>query len=78
MSTYTDKDRERSVKYFTLLESYIKHNDERYAELKTDVVDLEVRLRKNESFRYKVIGWAVGAGLLTAGSAEILKAKIGL
>ena len=78
MSNYTDKDRERSVETFTMLKAHIKHNDERYGELKTDVADIEIRLRKNESFRYKLIGWAVGAGIISAGGAELLKAKIGL
>ena len=85
MSTYTDLDRERSiethtrsVETHTMLKEHIKFNDERHEKTQTDLADHETRLRKAEGFRNRLIGWAVSAGLLSAGGAEILKAKIGM
>ena len=37
--------------------------------------DHEERIRKGEGFRNRVIGLAVGSGIITAGTAEFIKVK---
>lgn len=85
MSEFTDSDRERAQKTLTIVEQQGKLNDERYElmrgqhqEFKDQFIDHENRIRKGEGFRNRIIGWAVGAGVLSVGAAEIVKAKIGI
>ena len=77
MSEFTDQDRERAQKTLTLVEQQGIINDERHDHVLGVLKDHEVRIRKSEGFRNRIIGWAVGAGLLSAGIAEVIKAKIG-
>lgn len=85
MSEFTDRDRERAQKTLTLVEQQGKINDERHdlmleqhQEFKDKFIDHEKRIRKGEGFRARVIGWAVGAGVCSAGVAEGIKIKLGL
>lgn len=62
MSTYTDKDRERSQKNTTLLEQSMKQNDERHADIKeilkiheTKISDNEKKIVDNEKSMIKVM-----------------------
>lgn len=38
--------------------------------------DHEKRLRKGEGFRNRIIGLAVGSGIITATTAEVIKVKL--
>jgi len=40
--------------------------------------DHETRIRKGEGFRNRLLGWAIGAGIITAAGAEAIKVKLGL
>lgn len=51
---------------------------ETLGEIKTTLKDHELRIRKGEGFRNRIIGVAVGAGVLSTGAAEIIKAKMGI
>lgn len=73
MGEFTDKDRERSQKTLTLLEQHVKLSDERHIEVKRLIEDHEQRLRRSETFRNRLIGWAICAGALTTGALESLK-----
>lgn len=85
MSEFTDSDRERAQKTLTLVEQQGKLGDERHElareehqEFKKQFIQHDERIRKCEGFRNRIIGWAVGAGILSVGASEIIKAKIGL
>lgn len=68
---FTTEDRKMLIKTHTTVNII--------SELHTKTLDdHEERLRKGESFRARVIGWAAGAGILTVASAEALKIKLGL
>jgi hypothetical protein len=66
------------AKTHTLLESHVKLNDERYEYIKDRFDDHETRIRKGEGFRARLIGWAVGAGIISVSGAEIIKTKLGI
>ena len=85
MSQFTDSDRERAQKTLTLVEQQGKLNDERYdimreqhQEFKDKFIQHDERISKGEGFRNRLIGLAIGSGLLSAGAAEFIKAKIGI
>ena len=85
MSQFTDSDRERAQKTLTLVEQQGKLNDERYdimreqhQEFKDKFIQHDERISKGEGFRNRLIGLAVGAGVLSTGAAEIIKAKMGI
>lgn len=85
MSEFTDSDRERAQKTLTLVEQQGKLNDERYdiireqhQEFRDKFINHDARISKGEGFRNRLIGLAVGSGLLSAGAAEIIRAKLGV
>ena len=69
----------------TLLKGHVKLTDERHEDTKEQHKEFkelfkehDERIKKGEGFRNRLIGYAVGAGLLSAGAAEIIKVKIGI
>lgn len=78
MTAFTSQDRERAQKTLTLIEQHVKVSDERHDDVREILQDHENRIRKGEGFRAKVIGWAVGAGIFSVGTAEFIKTKFGL
>ena len=62
MSEYTDSDRERSQKTYTLLEQSIKLNDERHSDIKTMLKIHEDRINKNQTMITKVM--AIGSFII--------------
>lgn len=73
MSEFTDDDRELVTQTFTLLQQHVKLSDERHGDVRKIVDDHEARIRKNENFRNRLLGWAIGAGALTSGAVESVK-----
>ena len=55
MSEYTDQDRERSQKTYTLLEQSIKLNDERHSDIKNMLKIHEEKINRNQVMITKVM-----------------------
>jgi len=69
MSEYTDQDRERSQKTLTLVETSIKLNDERHADIKNMLKIHEDRINKNQVMITKVM--AIGSFVIIPVTAAL-------